>query len=201
MTIYEFDESLRVHGFKNIAGIDEAGRGSLAGPVVAACVFFPEKIYIEGLRDSKELSSEEREKIFEKIMTCAYVGVGIVEASTIDRINILEATRLAMVMAFKNLKTDIDLVLIDAVHLPQIKVKQKTIPKADKLSATVAAASVVAKVTRDRIMIDYHRIYPQYGFDCHKGYATKKHIIALKNFGPCPIHRKSFAPVRELSLF
>ncbi|MEN2985920.1 MAG: ribonuclease HII [Thermodesulfovibrionaceae bacterium] len=201
MTLYEFDNNFRAQGFKNIAGIDEAGRGSLAGPVVAACVVLYEGFYTEMLKDSKELSSSLREKVFEEIINNAFVGIGIVEPFVIDKINILEATKVAMNEAFKNLRKEVDLILIDAIQLPQIKVKQKAIPKADRLSASVAAASIVAKVIRDRIMLNYHKIYPHYGFDSHKGYLTRRHLMALRKYGPCPIHRKSFAPVRKISLF
>lgn len=201
MNLFTFDESFRKEGFKVIAGIDEAGRGCLAGPVVAACVSFKDEVFIKGIRDSKELSAAQRESLFEEILKNAFVGIGIVDVDVIDRINILEASRLAMIKAFENLGIQVDLLLIDAVELPEIGIPQKNIIKGDKKSASIASASIVAKVTRDRIMHEYHRLYSNYGFNKHKGYATKEHLSALRKFGPSPIHRKSFSPVRELMLF
>lgn len=201
MSLFAFDESFRLQGYNLIAGIDEAGRGCLAGPVVAACVSFRDSVFIEGIKDSKELSSEQRESLFQEILNHAFVGIGIVDVDLIDRVNILEATRLAMMEAFENLGREIELLLIDAVELPALKVDQKALIKGDRKSASIASASIVAKVTRDRIMRQYHEAYPMYGFDKHKGYCTKEHLNALKKFGPCPIHRKSFSPVRELMLF
>ena len=198
---FAFDNKFRQEDYFVIAGIDEAGRGCLAGPVVAACVSFKEHVFIKGIRDSKELSSEERESLFEEIIKYAHVGIGIIDVNLIDRINILEATRLAMIQAFKNLGKNVDILLIDAVELPDIKIPQKSIIKGDQKSASIAAASIIAKVTRDRIMCDYHKLYSDYGFNKHKGYATKEHLSALRKFGPSPIHRKSFSPVRELMLF
>lgn len=201
MNPFEFDESFRNEGFNVIAGIDEAGRGCLAGPVVAACVSFKDDVFIAGIKDSKELSAQQREDLFEEIIKHAFVGIGIVDVDVIDRINILEATRLAMIKAFQNLGREVDLLLIDAMQLPNIKVAQKSIIKGDKKSACIASASIVAKVTRDRIMKQYHHLYSNYGFDKHKGYATAQHLSALRKFGPSPIHRKSFSPVKELLLF
>lgn len=201
MNLFAFDESFRSRGFSLIAGIDEAGRGCLAGPVVAACVSFRENVFIEGIKDSKELSFTQREELFQQILNNAYVGIGIIDIDLIDRINILEATRLAMTKAYENLGRDVDLLLIDALVIPHINIIQKAITKGDQKSAVIASAAIIAKVTRDRIMNQYHETYPQYGFNRHKGYATREHINALKKFGPCPIHRKSFSPVRELMLF
>lgn len=201
MNLFAFDESFRSQGFSIIAGIDEAGRGCLAGPVVAACISFKENIFIEGIKDSKALFFNQREKLFQEILNKAYVGIGIIDAGLIDRINILEATRLAMTKAYENLGRDADLLLIDALDLPDIKIMQKSIIKGDQKSAVIASASIAAKVIRDRIMKQYHEVYPQYGFDRNKGYATQEHLKALKEFGPCPIHRRSFSPIRELMLF
>ncbi|WP_353684848.1 ribonuclease HII [Thermodesulfovibrio sp. 3907-1M] len=201
MNLFAFDEAVLAQGYSSIAGIDEAGRGCLAGPVVAACVSFRDNVFIEGIKDSKELTPEQRESLFEKIISNAFVGVGVIDVELIDRLNIVEATRLAMTLAYKNLGRKVELLLIDAVSLPDLKIPQKAIIKGDKKSASIASASIVAKVTRDRIMKEYHKKYCQYGFDRHKGYATKEHLKALKKFGPCPIHRKSFSPVRELMLF
>ncbi|MCX7987823.1 MAG: ribonuclease HII [Thermodesulfovibrio sp.] len=201
MSLFAFDDFFHAHGYSIIAGIDEAGRGCLAGPVVAACVSFKDKVYIEGIKDSKLLTAQQREILFDKIIENALVGIGIIDVDIIDRINILEATRLAMIKAYENLGRNVELLLIDAVLLPELKISQKAIIKGDQKSALIASASIVAKVTRDRIMNHYHKEYSQYGFDRHKGYATKEHVMALKKFGPCPIHRKSFSPVRELMLF
>ncbi len=205
MSLFAFDESFRAQGFNIIAGADESGRGCIAGPVVAACVCFKDNVFIEGINDSKQLTAEQREKTFEKILKHSFVGIGIIDVDLIEKFNILEATRLAMKEAFNDLlnsfKKDVELLLLDAITLPDLKVNQKSIIKGDQKSASIAAASIIAKVTRDRIMKQYHKIYPNYGFDKHKGYATQQHINALKKYGPCEIHRKSFSPVRELMLF
>ncbi len=201
MSLFAFDEAFIAQGYRSIAGIDEAGRGCLAGPVVAACVSFRDKILIDGIKDSKELTAKQREKLFDEIISNAFVGIGIIDVALIDKINILEATRLAMKKAYENLGKEVELLLIDAVYLSDLKVSQRAIIKGDKKSASIASASIIAKVTRDRIMRQYHETYPNYGFKKHKGYATKEHLFALKKFGPCPIHRKSFSPLRELMLF
>lgn len=201
MSLFAFDDSVRSQGYFTIAGIDEVGRGCIAGPLVAACVSFKGDVFIEGIRDSKELFPKEREELFQKIIDNAFVGIGIVDVDLIDRLNIVEATRLAMKKAYESLGRDIELLLIDAIQIPELKINQKVIVKGDKKSAVIASASIVAKVTRDRIMRQYHKVYPQYGFEKNKGYATKEHLMALKKFGPCPIHRKSFSPVKELTLF
>ncbi|MCX7724274.1 MAG: ribonuclease HII [Thermodesulfovibrio sp.] len=201
MSLFAFDDSIRSQGYLTIAGIDEVGRGCIAGPLVAACVSFKGDVFIEGIRDSKELFPKEREELFQKIIDNAFVGIGIVDVDLIDRLNIVEATRLAMKKAYESLGRDIQLLLIDAIQIPELKINQKVIVKGDKKSAVIASASIVAKVTRDRIMRQYHKVYPQYGFEKNKGYATKEHLMALKKFGPCPIHRKSFSPVKELTLF
>ena len=202
MSLFVFDDLFRKQGLTVIAGIDEAGRGSLAGPVVAGCVCFLDNEVIEGINDSKKLTLKQRETLFNEIRKHAAVGIGIVDENIIDQINILEATRLAMLRAFKDLNKNVDLILIDALEIPELQnIKQKAIIKADQKSASVAAASIIAKVTRDLIMNSYHQIYCNYGFNQHKGYATKQHLEAIKKFGPCPIHRQSFSPVRELMLF
>lgn len=201
MSLFVFDEFFRSQGYSIIGGVDEAGRGCIAGPIVAACISFKDNVFIEGIRDSKELTAEQRESLFQEILNNAFVGVGIIDVDIIDRINILQATRLAMTEAYNKLGRNLDLLLIDAVELSNIKIHQKSIIKGDKKSAVIASAGIIAKVTRDKIMRRYHEIYSEYGFDTHKGYATREHINALKKFGPCPIHRKSFYPVRELMLF
>lgn len=174
-----------------VAGMDEVGRGPLAGNVVTACVVMPEDPQILWIDDSKKLSEVRREKVFDEIMSIAlYVGIGEVEPEEIDRINILEATRKAMKEAASQVPADV--FLIDAVSGLGLQGEEIPIIKGDASSYTIAAASIIAKVTRDRQMIEMDRIYPEYGFARNKGYGTKEHIDALKRFGPCPIHRKSF---------
>ena len=180
-------------GFKRIAGIDEAGRGPLAGPVVAACVILPPGIIIENINDSKKLTEIQRETIFEEIMQKAVAWeVGIVDNVSIDNCNILNATIKAMETAVNSMDIKPDYLLIDALKLDNIKTAQASIIKGDSKSITIAAASIVAKVTRDRILTEIDSIYPQYGFKKHKGYGTKEHMEAIKKFGICPIHRISF---------
>lgn len=201
MDIFRYDESLRQKGFCRIAGIDEAGRGPLAGPVVASAVVMPDGKTIKGLRDSKKVPEAERESLFDGISgICLDMGIGIVDAAEIDRINILRATRRAMEKAIQALSAEPDLLLIDALKLPQVHIKQICPIKGESVSASIAAASIVAKVTRDRLMQQYHEIYPEYGFEKHKGYGTKEHMEKLLSYGPCPIHRKSFDKVMDLAL-
>jgi len=194
-----FDEMCRYEkeayseGIKYIAGIDEAGRGPLAGPVVAAAVILPENVFISGLNDSKKLNEKQREKLFSEITEKAIAyEVGIVDEKIIDELNILNATKMAMEIAVETLKVKPDLLLIDAVNLDSLKIPQKSIVKGDSLSVSIAAASIIAKVTRDRLIEEMDSIYPEYGFKKHKGYGTKEHIDAIKKFGICPIHRVSF---------
>jgi len=188
-------------GYNHIAGIDEAGRGALAGPVVAAAVILPASCDLSVLnevRDSKEVVPKKREFLFGIIQNVSIsIGVGIVLQETIDRINILNATLLAMQMAVKELPRSPDYLLIDGMIVPEIKIMQKKITGGDKLCLSIACASIIAKVTRDRIMIDMSNSYPDYGFDKHKGYGTKYHISCLNMYGPTPIHRRSFMPVRN----
>ena len=185
-----FDLQYQTGGL-TIAGMDEVGRGPLAGNVVTACVVMPEEPVIPWIDDSKRLSEIRRDIVFEEIMSKAlYVGIGEVSPEEIDRINILEATRKAMRTAASAVPAD--LFLIDAVTKLGLKGKEISIIKGDASSYAIAAASIVAKVTRDRQMIEFDRLYPEYGFARHKGYGTKEHIEALKRIGPCPIHRKSF---------
>lgn len=201
MQIYRYDESLRQKGFKTIAGIDEAGRGPLAGPVVASAVVLSSEMFIKGLRDSKKVPEKHREALFFDILgRCVDVGVGIVGAEKIDRLNILEATRLAMELAVKDLETMPDLLLIDAVKLPALNIAQMSPIKGESVSASIAAASIIAKVVRDRIMENYNEIFPVYGFRKHKGYGTKDHVEKIQQYGPCPIHRKTFDKVMSLKL-
>ena len=201
MNPYEYDESIRKNGFGSVAGVDEAGRGPLAGPVVAAAVILPEDFRVEGVRDSKKIPRKEREELFWAIVLNARsIGIGIIDQVEIDRLNILRATKLAMHNALTDLTTKPDMILIDALTIPSIPIKQIPIIKGDAKSASIAAASIIAKVVRDGIMIKYHSIYPSYEFDKHKGYATKAHLDKIEKHGPCPIHRKTFHKVKDLLL-
>lgn len=187
--LMDFEREYRALGV--VAGMDEAGRGPLAGPVVAACVIMPEEPVIDWVDDSKKLSENRREKVFQEIMEHAVaVGVGEVSAEKIDRINILEATRNAMRMAAGQVNGDI--FLIDAVTSLGLHGKEIPLIKGDARSYSIAAASIVAKVTRDRTMREMDRLYPEYGFTRNKGYGTAEHIEALRRLGPCPIHRRTF---------
>ncbi|MBP5651446.1 MAG: ribonuclease HII [Clostridia bacterium] len=189
MLSYEIDNCT---GYKLIAGIDEAGRGPLAGPVAVAIAIMPMDDIIEGINDSKKLSAKKREKLYDQIIAKAIdYSVQLVDEKTIDKINILEATKLGMQNCIKSLKITPDLVLIDAVKL-DTKIKSMSIIHGDALSYNIACASILAKVTRDRLMDEYDLKYPEYGFKKHKGYGTKAHIEALKKYGKCPIHRDTF---------
>jgi len=189
----QFETKCISDGFKFIAGIDEAGRGPLAGPVVAAAVILDPKIVIPGINDSKKLSEAKREYLYDEINNKAIsVGIGIVDEKTIDEINIKQATYMAMEMAISNLKVKPDFLLIDAEKLINVPIHQISIIKGDSLSVSIAAASIIAKVTRDRILDEYDKKYPEYGFGKHKGYGTKQHIESIRNFGLLPIHRRSF---------
>lgn len=180
-------------GYHYIAGIDEAGRGPLAGPVVAGAVILPKDCKIRYLNDSKQLSEKRREELYDVIMEQAIsVGVGIIGPKRIDEINILQATYEAMRMAISQLEVPPDLLLNDAVKIPRVDIPQVSIIKGDAKSLSIAAASVVAKVTRDRMMCQYDELFPEYGFAGHKGYGSQAHIEALKKYGPCVIHRRSF---------
>lgn len=178
------------------AGVDEAGRGPLAGPVVAAAVVLPDDCIIEGLDDSKKLSHSRREKIYKVITNIAIsYAVGIVEPEQIDKLNILRAALLAMEISVKKLTTKPDYLLIDGNQRTSLLLMQETIIKGDSKSCSIAAASVLAKVTRDTIMEEYHLKYPEYNFRGHKGYPTKEHYEAIRRHGPCPIHRRTFRGV------
>lgn len=196
--IWAFEEKARQNGFTYIAGIDEAGRGPLAGPVVSAAVILPESFDVPGIDDSKKLTPKKREDLFDKIyLNASSVGVGIVDAAEIDHRNILRASLLSMSMAVDNLTIPPDFLLIDGIFAIDANLPQETIKKGDSKSISIAAASIVAKVTRDRIMEKFSIEYPLFGFDKHKGYPTKAHKECIKKFGPCPIHRKSFKGVKE----
>ncbi len=207
MTLEE-EKNIFIRGFKFVGGIDEAGRGPLAGPVVAACVVFGADFKINNdklklVKDSKKLSPKKREELFTVIQEEVFdFGIGICDHQTIDRINILEASFLAMKKAISNLRQKPNFIILDGKFLiPNISIPQKAIKQADNLVFSVAAASILAKVTRDRIMLEMHEKYPSYGFDKHKGYGTKLHLEKLREFGPCPIHRYSFRPVKQFSKF
>ena len=179
--------------YQHICGIDEAGRGPLAGPVVAGAVIFPVDCKIRYLNDSKKLSAARREELFDEIMDKAVAAaVGIVSPARIDEINILQATYEAMRQAIGKLPVTPDLLLNDAVTIPQVDISQVPIIKGDAKSMSIAAASILAKVTRDRLMVEYDKVMPEYGFAGHKGYGSAAHIEALKKYGPSPIHRKTF---------
>lgn len=193
------ERELRLAGYRHIAGIDEVGRGSLAGPVVAAAVILPQRHRIKGLRDSKMLTPARREALYVQILDRAEaVGVGVMEVEVIDRINILQATKLAMGEAVAHLVPGPDHLVIDALSLPYVDLPQRPIIDGDAISASIAAASIVAKVTRDRICTEFDERYPAYGFAVNKGYGTRRHYAALLEEGPCAWHRRSFAPIRML---
>jgi ribonuclease HII len=188
-----YEQMAYQEGYQLVAGVDEAGRGPLAGPVVAAAVILPTGYINPEINDSKKLSADKREKLFSVIHTDAVaIGMSVVEAETIDSINILKATLQAMREAVLELSSSPDFILIDGLHRIPLMTPQKPLVKGDSLSVSVAAASIIAKVTRDRIMEMYHRQFPQYNFTKNKGYGTQEHREAIKNFGMCKIHRKSF---------
>jgi ribonuclease HII len=198
--LWVYEKKAHEKGHLTIAGIDEAGRGPLAGPVVAAAVILPDRFPSADVNDSKQLSPVQRERLYELIYSQAVaVGIGIVDAIEIDRINILRASLLAMVMAASNLDPAPDCLLVDGNFPVPLALAQQTIVKGDALSLSIAAASIVAKVTRDRLMSRYDQDYPQYGFAGHKGYGTPTHREAIVRHGCCPIHRRSFKGVKEFS--
>ncbi len=190
----EFETNLYKTGIKYIAGIDEAGRGPLAGPVVVGIAIMKPESFIEGINDSKKISEKKREMLYDKITEEAVDwAVGIIDQNEIDKINILNATKKALHMAIDNLKVKPDRILVDALeHIDTCGIPYTSIIKGDAKIYSISAASIIAKVTRDRIMQEYDEIYPQYGFTNHKGYGTAKHIQAIKQYGPCPLHRKTF---------
>lgn len=195
-----FEEEAYACGYGRIAGIDEAGRGPLAGPVVAAACIIPRGRIIPGVNDSKQLTPLQRDKLFDLLTEDKEIcfAVGLADALEIDQINIYQATRLAMGRAVVGLTQEPDFLLVDGMPLPHLAIPNKKIVRGDVLSQSIAAASIIAKVTRDRMMLEYHLKWPEYAFDRHKGYGTAFHLAALKQYGPCAIHRKSFAPVLSL---
>jgi ribonuclease HII len=196
-----WEKKARKLGYRHVAGIDEAGRGPLAGPVVAAACILPEDTLIEGIDDSKKLLPSERYKIFQQILSLSEVdyGIGIIDSLIIDQVNILQATFQAMIAAIARLSRKPDYILIDGNKKPLTRIPGEAIVKGDSLSQSIAAASIIAKVTRDQLMQAFHEKWPQYGFFSHKGYATEEHILAILKYGPCPIHRMSFEPLKSLS--
>ncbi len=181
-----------------IAGVDEAGRGPLAGPVIAAAVILDRRRIPRGLNDSKQMTPEARAKAFTKILACAVVGIGEASVDEIDLINIRQATHLAMARAVRALPVAAQFALVDGNDAPALPCRCDTLVDGDARSVSIAAASIIAKVTRDRIMEDLHRQFPNYGWSTNKGYCTEGHVLALNRFGPCLHHRRSFAPVYEI---
>lgn len=199
LKMYAYEHEAWARGYEIVAGVDEAGRGPLAGPVSVAAVILPHDLCLPKLNDSKKLSAKVREELFDEIQEKAIaVGTALIDAQTIDRVNIYQATINGMYEAIFSLQPEPQEVLIDAVPLENLPMASQSIIKGDAKSASIAAASIIAKVTRDRLMDEYDKIYPEYGFAQHKGYGTAQHIEALKKYGPCPIHRRSFEPVRSL---
>ena len=195
---FAIERSLISQGYATVAGTDEAGRGPLAGPVVAACVILPLHCEYQQFQDSKKLSAKARGELAQRLVVLeAQIGVGIVSAAEIDRLNILQASLLAMKKAVGKLPCLPDFLLVDGKFTVPMAVPQKALVKGDSRSASISAASIVAKVTRDAIMEQYHLEYPQYNFARHKGYPTAEHRRIIREIGPCPIHRQSFKPVRD----
>lgn len=196
------ERAARAAGYACVCGIDEAGRGPLAGPVVAAAVVLPPGLALPGLNDSKKLTARRREALYTQLREDerVLIGVGMAAAAEIDRLNILRATHAAMARAVAALPTAVDFCLIDGLPVPQFPLPQRALVKGDARCLSIAAASIVAKVTRDRLMQDLAQQYPGYGFEKHAGYGTAAHLAALRRLGPCPEHRRSFAPVAQLLL-
>lgn len=196
-----YEKELYQQGYQAIAGIDEVGRGPLAGPVVTACVILPKNCKIKHLNDSKKIPKKHHEEIYQEILARALgIGIGIVDNNVIDQINIYEATKVGMLQAINQLKGEVtkpDYLLIDAMHL-ETSIPQQSLLKGDANSLSIAAASIVAKVTRDRMMADYANDYPGYAFEKNVGYGTKEHLEGLKKYGITPIHRKTFEPIKSM---
>lgn len=194
----QFEHVAASQGFRVVAGVDEAGRGALAGPVVAAAVILSEGVPLPGVDDSKKLSPGKREELYTMIHQRAVaVGIGLGDHEMIDRINILQATLHAMAEAVSNLPVQPDYLLVDGINAPRVPIPCRTIKKGDSASLSIAAASIVAKVTRDRLLLAADNVYPGYGFAVHKGYGSARHLTAIAEYGPCLIHRRTFRGVRE----
>ena len=205
MKLPTFDQEavLQAQGYRLIAGVDEVGRGALAGPVMAAAVVLPlsaDLPWLRLVRDSKQLSPKQRERVFDLVQRAGIpFGLGSVPHATIDEVGIVQATRMAMAQAVESLPSRPDFLLVDALSLPEVDLPQKGIIRGDQLSFSIACASIVAKVSRDRQMMELDGMYPGYGLARHKGYGTRQHLQCLGQLGPCAIHRRSFAPVLGLS--
>ena len=199
MDLYKYENELYDMGYNYIGGVDEVGRGPLIGPVVACCAVLPKDFKLEGLTDSKKLSEKKREEFYEYLVNHVIYGLGVISSEKIDEVNIYEATKLAMQEAIENVRKQINLeyVLIDAMPL-DLDIPTNSIIKGDAKSISIAAASVIAKVTRDRMMIELDKKYPMYGFAKHKGYPTRKHIEAMHEYGLIEGYRKSYGPVKEM---
>ncbi len=195
-----YEDEAREEGFRTIAGVDEAGRGPLAGPVVAAACILPEGLLVEGVDDSKKLTPRQRMELYQRLTQDPSIvyGIGIVDAILIDQINILQATFRAMILAVEALPTKPDFILVDGSQVPKFAIPYRALVKGDSLSQSIAAASIIAKHTRDQMMADYHAQWPHYGFDSHKGYGTQQHLLAIQMHGACPIHRMSFYPLNQI---
>jgi len=202
MPSFAEEELLEAQGYQRIAGIDEAGRGALAGPVVAGAVILPRHVdapWFSEVKDSKQLTPARREVLFHRIHEIAIsIGIGVTPHYLIDEQGIVKATRLAMKLAIDQLSPPPESLLIDYMRLPEVKLPQKGITNGDNLCFSIACASIIAKVTRDQLMVAFDRIYPGYGLAQHKGYGTREHLACLSRLGPCPIHRQSFRPVRDI---
>lgn len=190
----EIEEKIYLDGIKSICGIDEAGRGPLAGPVVVASCIIPKDSMIDGVNDSKKISEKKRERVYNDIIKEALsYGIGIIDETTIDDINILQATKIGLTNSLKELNVKPDIILVDALkNIDTLGIPYRSIIKGDATCYSIAAASIIAKVTRDRIMLEYDKTYPEYGFAKNKGYGTAEHIAAIKKYGLCPIHRRTF---------
>jgi len=200
LKLNSYEDEARSQGYQLIAGVDEAGRGPLAGPVVAAACIIPQGILIPGVNDSKQLNAGERAELFQLIISDDRIvyGVGIVDPQTIDKVNIYQATSLAMLEAISKLPISPHFLLVDGMKLPHPSIPAQKIIDGDAKSQSIAAASIIAKETRDQLMVQYHERWPEYGFNQHKGYGTEKHLKALQAYGICPLHRLSFEPVKAL---
>ncbi len=198
INMLEYEQKYYAEGISLVAGIDEAGRGPLAGAVFAACVVFDKGVVIDGINDSKKLTEKKREELYDIIIEKAkYYSIVSVDEKRIDEINILEATYEAFRKSLAELGCNVDVVLIDGNRAKDIPVRYETVVKGDAKSQTIASASILAKVARDRYITEMAKKYPEYGFEKHKGYGTKEHLVAIRQYGPCPIHRKTFKGVKE----